>query len=57
MKLVTYIKEDREQLGVLIDSMIYDTEILHPDLPRHDEYVPELLGKMRILSRLPVSYC
>jgi fumarylacetoacetate (FAA) hydrolase len=33
MKLVTYIKEEREQLGVLIDSMIYDTEILHPDLP------------------------
>ena len=33
MKLVTYIKEGREQLGVLINDLIYDMEILHPDLP------------------------
>ena len=33
MKLVTYIKEEREQLGILINNMIYDTEVLHPDLP------------------------
>ena len=33
MKLVSYIKEEREQLGVLINDMIYDMEVLHPDLP------------------------
>ncbi|HEX5654631.1 MAG TPA: fumarylacetoacetate hydrolase family protein [Chitinophagaceae bacterium] len=33
MKLVSYLKEEREQLGVLIQDMIYDMEVLHPDLP------------------------
>jgi fumarylacetoacetate (FAA) hydrolase len=33
MKLVSYLKDEREQLGVLINSMIYDMELLHPDLP------------------------
>jgi fumarylacetoacetate (FAA) hydrolase len=33
MKLVSYIKEEREQLGVLINDLIYDMEVLHPDLP------------------------
>ena len=33
MKLVTYLKEEREQLGILINDMVYDMEVLHPDLP------------------------
>jgi fumarylacetoacetate (FAA) hydrolase len=33
MKLVSYIKEEHEQLGVLINDMVYEMEILHPDLP------------------------
>jgi fumarylacetoacetate (FAA) hydrolase len=33
MKLVSYIKEEREQLGILIDGYVYDMETLHPDLP------------------------
>jgi fumarylacetoacetate (FAA) hydrolase len=33
MKLVSYLKEEREQLGVLINNMIYDMDVLHPDLP------------------------
>ena len=33
MKLVTYLKEEHEQLGVLINDAIYDMDILHPDLP------------------------
>jgi len=33
MKLVTYIKEEREQLAVLIHETIYDMDVLHPDLP------------------------
>ncbi|HEY6505151.1 MAG TPA: fumarylacetoacetate hydrolase family protein [Chitinophagaceae bacterium] len=33
MKLVSYIKDEREQLGVLVNEYIYDMEVLHPDLP------------------------
>lgn len=33
MKLVTYLKEDNEQLGLLLDGKIYDMDSLHPDLP------------------------
>jgi fumarylacetoacetate (FAA) hydrolase len=33
MKLVTYLKENQEQLGVLINGLVYNMEVLHPDLP------------------------
>ena len=33
MKLVSYVKDEREQLGVLVNDYIYDMEVLHPDLP------------------------
>jgi len=33
MKLVSYIFEEQEQLGVLINEMVYNMEVLHPDLP------------------------
>ena len=33
MKLVSYIKDEHEQLGLLINGVIYDMEVLHPDLP------------------------
>jgi fumarylacetoacetate (FAA) hydrolase len=33
MKLVTYIKEGHEQLALLIDGKLYNTDTLHPDLP------------------------
>ncbi|MDF2382852.1 fumarylacetoacetate hydrolase family protein [Nostoc ellipsosporum NOK] len=33
MKLVSYLKEEREQLGVLVNNTVYDMEVLHPDLP------------------------
>ena len=33
MKLVSYLEEDRDRLGVLIDDLVYDMEVLHPDLP------------------------
>src|SRR5712671_5252664 len=33
MKLVSYLDEDRDRLGVLINNMVYDMEVLHPDLP------------------------
>ena len=33
MKLVSYLEEELDKLGVLINDMVYDMEILHPDLP------------------------
>ncbi len=33
MKLVSYLRDEHEQLGVLIHEMVYDMEVLHPDLP------------------------
>jgi len=33
MKLITYLKNDHEQLALIINGKIYDTDKLHPDLP------------------------
>jgi fumarylacetoacetate (FAA) hydrolase len=33
MKLVTYLKENTDQLALLIDDRLYDMDALHPDLP------------------------
>jgi fumarylacetoacetate (FAA) hydrolase len=33
MKLVSYLLEEHEQLGVLINDKVYNMEVLHPDLP------------------------
>lgn len=33
MKLVTYLKDENEQLALLVNGKLYDTDTLHPDLP------------------------
>jgi fumarylacetoacetate (FAA) hydrolase len=33
MKFISYLKEGHEQLAAYIDGYLYDTELLHPDLP------------------------
>jgi fumarylacetoacetate (FAA) hydrolase len=33
MKLVTYLKEGNEQLAMLMDDLLYDIELVHPDIP------------------------
>ena len=33
MKLVTYLKDERDQLALLVNGQLYDTDMLHPDLP------------------------
>ena len=33
MKLITHLKNDHEQLALVINGKIYDTDKLHPDLP------------------------
>jgi fumarylacetoacetate (FAA) hydrolase len=33
MKLVSYLKEEHEQLAVQVDGLLYDMELIHPDIP------------------------
>src|SRR6187551_297169 len=33
MKLVSYLQDGHDRLGVLIGDLVYDMEVLHPDLP------------------------
>ena len=33
MKLVTYLKDGQDQLALYVDGKLYDTDLLHPDLP------------------------
>lgn len=33
MKLVSYLKDEHDQLAVFVDGFLYDTEHLHPELP------------------------
>ena len=33
MKLVSYNKEDQDQLAILADGLLYDIDLMHPDLP------------------------
>jgi len=33
MKLVTYLKDGQDQLALCVDGNLYDTDLLHPDLP------------------------
>lgn len=35
MKFVSYIKNDHEQLALLSDGVLYDTDKLHPDMPQN----------------------
>ena len=33
MKLVSYLQEGHDRLGIIINDLVYDMEVLHPDLP------------------------
>lgn len=52
MQIVTYLKEEHEQLALLVDNWLYDMETLHPELPSTmsmllqywEEYMPFLQG-------------
>jgi fumarylacetoacetate (FAA) hydrolase len=35
MKLVSYLKEEHDQLALLVDGLLYDMETMHPDLPNN----------------------
>src|ERR1700677_143695 len=33
MKIVSYLKEENEQLGIVVDDLLYEIELIHPDIP------------------------
>ena len=33
MKFISYLQNGHDRLGVLIGDLVYDMEVLHPDLP------------------------
>jgi fumarylacetoacetate (FAA) hydrolase len=33
MKLVSFLKEDHEKLGIVVDDLLFDVELIHPDVP------------------------
>ena len=35
MKLVSYIKDEHDQLALLVDGLLYNLELIHPDLPNN----------------------
>ena len=35
MKLVSYLRDDQDQLALLVDGMLFDMEFIHPDLPNN----------------------
>ena len=52
MKLLTYLDDGQEQLGIVVDGLVYDMDRLHPDLPNTmnmflqywDDSLPMALG-------------
>lgn len=63
MKLVSYHKDGQDQLAFLVDGLLYDTDLLHPDLPvsmgmflNYWEYVyPIAVGINRVLTEGHIS--
>ncbi|HVG41528.1 MAG TPA: hypothetical protein VM888_07940, partial [Chitinophagaceae bacterium] len=35
MKLASYLKEGHDQLALLVDDLLFDMDIIHPDLPNN----------------------
>ena len=63
MKLVSYHKDGQDQLAILVDGLLYDTDLMHPDLPVSmsmflnywEDVLPVALGINRILIDGKVS--
>ena len=62
MKLATYIKDEQEQLALIVNGKLYDADQLHPDFPLSmgmllnywDDYYPMLLAAdARLKSDIP----
>lgn len=58
MRLVSYLKEDHDQLAIYVDGLLFDMEQLHPDLPNNmslflqywDDFLPIALGGQMMIA-------
>ncbi|MDP4150524.1 MAG: fumarylacetoacetate hydrolase family protein [Bacteroidota bacterium] len=59
MKIVSYLKEERDQLAILVDGLLFDIDTIHPDIPNNiglflnywDELLPlAQAGELAILE-------
>ena len=57
MKIVSYLREGHDRLALLVDGLLYDFEVLHPDLPTNmsmflnfweDSYTMALAGEAMV---------
>ena len=63
MKLVSYLKEEHEQLAVLVDGFLYDMDSLHPDLPNTmgmflnywEDFIPMVQGGLVMIEEGNIS--
>ncbi|MEO5782073.1 MAG: fumarylacetoacetate hydrolase family protein, partial [Ginsengibacter sp.] len=63
MKLVSYLKDEQDQLAFLVDGSLYDTDLMHPDLPVSmgmflnywDDVFPVAAGINKIITEGKVS--
>ena len=65
MKLVSYLSEGHDRVAILVDGLLYDAEVLHPDMPQNmsmflsyweDAYSMALGGEMMIREgKIPKS--
>jgi fumarylacetoacetate (FAA) hydrolase len=65
MKLVSYLSEGHDRVAILVDGLLYDAEVLHPDLPNNmsmflsyweDAYSMALGGELMIKEgKIPKS--
>ena len=63
MKLVSYLKDGQDQLAILVDGLLYDTDLMHPDLPVSmgmflnywEDVIPVALGINKIITEGKVS--
>src|SRR6195952_5008051 len=63
MKLVSYFKDGQDQLAILVDGLLYDTDLMHPDLPVSmgmflnywEDVIPVALGINKIITEGKVS--
>ncbi|HUS03274.1 MAG TPA: fumarylacetoacetate hydrolase family protein [Chitinophagaceae bacterium] len=63
MKLVSYLKEGQDQLAILVDGLLFDTDLMHPNLPVSmsmflnywEDVFPIALGINRIISEGKLS--
>ncbi|MCW3092274.1 MAG: fumarylacetoacetate hydrolase family protein [Ferruginibacter sp.] len=63
MKLVSYLKDGQDQLAILVDGLLYDTDLMHPDLPVSmsmflnywEDVFPIAVGINRIITEGKIS--